>query len=97
MSTGAEFFHDQHLNHIQFYDVESCYQKWRQNLPEKYPSMDVKKSPFAPARTTYPILCPADTQHTVASISYRMVLLTIPLGLAIYPPGEVNEQKKSRK
>jgi len=59
--------------------------------------MDVKKSPFAPSKNGVPILCPADTQHTVASISYRMVLLTIPLGLAINPPGEVNEQKKSRK
>ena len=52
------FFHDQHLNHIQFYDVEPCFQKWRQNLPEKYPSMDVKDPPLPPGERLTPSFAP---------------------------------------
>ena len=67
------FFHDQHLNHITVLWRWIFFPQMAAKFPEKYPSMDVKDPPLPPPENGVPILCPADTQHTVASISYRMV------------------------
>ena len=68
-----------------------------QNLPEKYPSMDVKDPPLPPRERCPHPLPRRHTAHRCFDLLSDGDPVTIPFGVAINPPGEVNEQKKSRK
>lgn len=98
------FFHDQHLNHITVLWCRIIFPKMAAKSSWKISIHGCKKILLCPQKARCPHPLPRrHTAHRCFDLlghrqkNHRMVLLTIPLGVAINPPGEVNEQKKSRK